>query len=137
MKWELTEKERIIVTKLFSLGKHMALTKQSEFFSSEDKKALYDVQDKIKRKLQTPEKKEYEKNLSHHIEKYNDEIFWQELSYRMAERDLYKEQQTDSPLKDMDEIFERKKELIKKYNNEFYESGLIRIKLDESEETEI
>ncbi|MFA7577844.1 MAG: hypothetical protein WC002_07225, partial [Candidatus Muiribacteriota bacterium] len=71
------------------------------------------------------------------IAKYNDEIFWQELSYRLAERDLYKKYRSNFEQRSLDDIFHQRNEFIKKYNAEFYENGLVRIVLNEELEPKL
>ncbi|MGI6588945.1 MAG: hypothetical protein ACOX2N_09355 [Peptococcia bacterium] len=66
-----------------------------------------------------------------HIEKYEDGFFWDELSYRLAVRDLWEEFGEEKIRQmDIDERFGRICRAEEKYNEEFENNGLENLKID-------
>ena len=73
---------------------------------------------------------EHETDVMELIEKYDDESFWDELIYRMAERDFYKKYSKEENAKmRREEFFKKLGELEDKYGKEFNKYGLKRLEI--------
>jgi hypothetical protein len=73
---------------------------------------------------------ELDEKMDETIDTYNDHTFWDEIIYRMAERDLIRKHGEEA-LDELDTEEGRKKErpFLEKYEKEFYENGLDRLEI--------
>ncbi|SDJ89798.1 hypothetical protein [Sediminibacillus albus] len=69
----------------------------------------------------------YEEKLHTYIKDYEDYNFWEELTYRLANRDLLRELGPVGKLQNKD--IERRLELAEKYEDEFVKNGLKNVKV--------
>lgn len=92
---------------MFSYSKDAEL---GDFVSLDDQYGEYVLSDEVEDKMQQL------------IREYDDFTFWQELTYRLAERDLYREIGPVSKL--TEQHHERKFQIVEQYEFEFKKSGL-------------
>jgi len=73
---------------------------------------------------------EEDTDLERYRQEYDDEVFWQELIHRLAERDFIKEY-GENTIKKMNwrERLEKEQPFIEKYGEEFEESGLMNLEI--------
>jgi hypothetical protein len=70
------------------------------------------------------------------IDEYDDQTFWEELAYRLAERDLIRQYGEEALAKlTPDERFLKKEELVNQYTDIFSETGLDNIEVKDLENT--
>ncbi|PLX16460.1 MAG: hypothetical protein C0601_10105 [Candidatus Muiribacterium halophilum] len=71
-------------------------------------------------------------DINQFAETFYDNIFWEELAFRMASRDIYQKYKERFPDQLNDKEKEELKEIWGNYEKEFYENGLASLKLDQS-----
>ena len=84
---------------------------------------------KLETYFQTAEYEDLETD-SRFIDAYEEEVFWEELCSRLAQRDLL-EEKGQQPVKEMDPIQRMSEEdlIAERYNTEFMENGLKNLKI--------
>ena len=71
-------------------------------------------------------------DINQFAETFYDNVFWEELAFRMASRDIYKKYSERFPDQLSDKEKEELKEIWGNYEKEFYENGLASLKMDQS-----
>ncbi|HVP91775.1 MAG TPA: hypothetical protein VMS75_11235 [Terriglobales bacterium] len=73
---------------------------------------------------------ELEEKMTEAVDFYNDNTFWDQLIYRMADRDYVRKHGDDALAElDTEEGMEKERPLVEKYEKEFNEHGLDRLEL--------
>lgn len=72
----------------------------------------------------------FEEKLDTYIDEYDDENFWDELIHTLATRDFVEHYGKDVvAAMEMSERFEKEEPFIQKYEDEFYENGIQKLRL--------
>lgn len=142
MKVNFTKKQYQTLVKLVTLGEWMAnSTKMEEEETNEDQELLHYVYsfapsfgyeemqyDKgLDKYFLTPEMEEH---LHEFIDEYDEEVFWEQLRMRLAQRDVELEERL-KPLNNPEERFKRVSEKEDQYFEHFDEHGLSKVRIDE------
>ncbi len=142
MKIELNKEQLAALVKLVYLGNRMANDWRTDEIIEEydeieslvldaaQKHGLGDYVDIDEESQKAIPSGELEEKMAEAVDFYNDNSFWDQLIYRMADRD-YARKFGDEAL---DEIYtekgmERERPLIEKYEKEFNENGLDRVEI--------
>jgi hypothetical protein len=76
--------------------------------------------------------KEFEENtdVEQYIDEYNNDIFWDELIYRLARRDLIREYGEENVIDmTLEELIEKEEPFIEKYDEEFAKNGIYNLEI--------
>jgi hypothetical protein len=142
MNLQLTKEQMASLVKLVYLGNRMANDWRSDDIIEEydeveslvleaaQKSGLGEYVDVDEETRKAVPSGELEEKLAETVEFYNDNSFWDQLIYRMADRDYARKFGEEA----LDEIYtekgmERERPLIEKYEKEFNENGLDRIEI--------
>jgi len=142
MKIELTKEQLASLAKLAYLGNWLANSWRTEDVIEEydeieslvlEAAAKNDLEEYVE--FDEEEKKafpsaELEEKMAETVDFYNDNTFWDQLIYRMADRDYLRKHGEES----LEELtteagMEREKPLVEKYEKEFNENGLDRLEI--------
>jgi hypothetical protein len=143
MEIKLTEEQYEKLIKIIYMGMWIADVNEDDNFKfSEIEQLIYSYStqipdqklieyDQVDQKYYPSEKFDTDDVISNCIETYEDSSFWDELIDRLTKRDMIKKYGLES-LHEMthEEIFEKEKEFIDKYENIFQESGLDKLALE-------
>jgi hypothetical protein len=73
---------------------------------------------------------EFESDVERYRGEYDDDVFWEELIYRLARRDLIKHYGEDAVFKmEWDERIAKEQPFLEKYEKEFEERGLLNLEI--------
>ncbi len=142
VKIELSEKQYKNLLKLVYLGEWVSQSYNEE--PSEELadavQAIYEASkgNKLENLIELDEKSkqyfptaEMEENMLEYIDEYDDNVFWDELVDRMAERDFINELGEDTVGKmSFEDRIEKEDPFIEKYEDEFGKNGIDNLKLN-------
>ena len=130
MKIDLNNKETEIILKaLFAISRKF---RQPCRDTGLDETDISDLVLKFTGSIPARELSSIHGDINQFAEVFYDNIFWEELAFRMASRDIYKKYKERFPDKLSNKEKEEMQKIWKNYEKEFYENGLASLKMDQS-----
>ncbi len=125
MKLEFDEKEiEILLRALNTINLEFRGVTRELDIEHDDVKSLYE---KVRNHAKID--REHSRKIDHFTEAYLDNLFWEQLSDRLAGRDIYNESPVSFPGSISEEQAKHLEKAKRKYDKEFYENGLANIKI--------